>query len=100
MKALSFGMYGQDAMASVWNLNALGALRSGHAPAHGGSQRRGGTAAGEHRVVDLEAAGENHRDIAQTLFVTPKTVEVHLSNAHRTLGIRSSRELPTALAQS
>jgi hypothetical protein len=25
MKVLRFGMYGQDAMGSVWNLNALGA---------------------------------------------------------------------------
>jgi tetratricopeptide (TPR) repeat protein len=39
-----------------------------------------------------------NRDIAQSLFVTPKTVEVHLSNAYRKLGIRSRRELETALA--
>jgi DNA-binding CsgD family transcriptional regulator len=30
--------------------------------------------------------------------VTPKTVEVHLSNAYRKLGIRSRRELERALA--
>ena len=29
--------------------------------------------------------------------MTPKTVEVHLSNAYRKLGIRSRRELPAAL---
>jgi DNA-binding CsgD family transcriptional regulator len=54
--------------------------------------------ASERRVVDLAAAGETNRDIAQSLFVTPKTVEVHLSNAYRKLGIRSRRELPEALA--
>ena len=37
------------------------------------------------------------RQIAQALFVTPKTVEVHLSNAYRKLGIRSRRELARAL---
>jgi len=29
--------------------------------------------------------------------VTPKTVEVHLSNAYRKLGVRSRRELQSAL---
>jgi DNA-binding NarL/FixJ family response regulator len=55
---------------------------------------------GERRVVDLAAAGEKNRAIAQTLYVTPKTVEVHLSNAYRKLGIRSRRELAAALADA
>jgi DNA-binding CsgD family transcriptional regulator len=54
--------------------------------------------ASERRIVELAATGETNRDIAQTLFVTPKTVEVHLSNAYRKLGIRSRRELAGALA--
>jgi DNA-binding CsgD family transcriptional regulator len=49
--------------------------------------------ASERRVVARAAAGATNRDIAQALFVTPKTVEVHLSNAYRKLGIRSRREL-------
>jgi DNA-binding CsgD family transcriptional regulator len=52
----------------------------------------------ERRVVDLAADGRTNRLIAQELFVTPKTVEVHLTNAYRKLGIRSRRELPAALA--
>ena len=55
--------------------------------------------ASERRVADLAAGGETNRDIAQTLYVTPKTVEVHLSNAYRKLGIRSRRELAGALAR-
>jgi ATP/maltotriose-dependent transcriptional regulator MalT len=51
----------------------------------------------ERRVADLAAAGQTNRDIAQTLYVTPKTVEVHLGNAYRKLGIRSRRELAGAL---
>jgi DNA-binding NarL/FixJ family response regulator len=54
--------------------------------------------ASERRVVERAAGGETNRDIAQALFVTPKTVEVHLSNAYRKLGVRSRRELPGALA--
>jgi DNA-binding CsgD family transcriptional regulator len=56
--------------------------------------------ASERRVVDLAADGKSNRDIAQTLYVTPKTVEVHLTNAYRKLGIRSRRELGAALAAS
>jgi DNA-binding CsgD family transcriptional regulator len=54
--------------------------------------------ASERRVADLAAAGQTNRDIAQTLYVTPKTVEVHLSSAYRKLGIRSRRDLARALA--
>jgi DNA-binding NarL/FixJ family response regulator len=54
----------------------------------------------ERRVVDLAASGETNREIAQVLYVTPKTVEVHLSNSYRKLGIRSRRELPAALQQT
>ena len=54
--------------------------------------------ASERRVAAFAADGQSNRDIAQALFVTPKTVEVHLSNAYRKLGIRSRRELAAALA--
>jgi DNA-binding NarL/FixJ family response regulator len=54
--------------------------------------------ASERRVADLAAEGQTNKDIAQLLYVTPKTVEVHLSNTYRKLGIRSRRELVEALA--
>ncbi len=53
--------------------------------------------ASERRVALRAADGQSNRDIAQELFVTPKTVEVHLSAVYRKLGVRSRRELPTAL---
>ena len=52
----------------------------------------------ELRVAALAAEGRTNREIAQALFVTPKTVEVHLSGAYRKLDIRSRRDLPGALA--
>jgi DNA-binding CsgD family transcriptional regulator len=52
----------------------------------------------ELRVAKLASDGQTNRDIAQTLYVTPKTVEVHLTNAYRKLGIGSRRELPAALS--
>ena len=52
----------------------------------------------ERRVADLAAGGQTNRDIAQALYVTPKTVEVHLTNAYRKLGIGSRHDLARALA--
>jgi DNA-binding CsgD family transcriptional regulator len=51
----------------------------------------------EERVARLAADGMTNREVAQELFVTPKTVEVHLSNAYRKLEIRSRRQLAGAL---
>jgi len=52
----------------------------------------------ELRVARLAADGQTNRDIAQRLFVTPKTVEVHLTSAYRKLGIAGRSGLPSALA--
>jgi DNA-binding CsgD family transcriptional regulator len=51
----------------------------------------------ERRVADLAAAGMTNRQIAQSLFVTVKTVEAHLSAAYLKLDIRSRGELAVAL---
>jgi DNA-binding NarL/FixJ family response regulator len=53
--------------------------------------------ASERRVARLAAEGLTNRDIAQALFVTTKTVEVHLSAAYRKLGVTSRGELPAVL---
>jgi DNA-binding CsgD family transcriptional regulator len=54
--------------------------------------------ASERRVAQLAADGMSNKEIAQTLFVTIKTVEVHLSHAYRKLEIGSRAQLDTALA--
>jgi DNA-binding NarL/FixJ family response regulator len=43
----------------------------------------------EHRVAGMAVEGMSNKDIAQSLFVTVKTVEVHLSSVYRKLGITS-----------
>jgi DNA-binding CsgD family transcriptional regulator len=48
----------------------------------------------------MAAEEMTNREIAQALFVTPKTVEVHLSNAYRKLEIRNRRQLAAALGAS
>jgi len=54
---------------------------------------------GEHRVSGLAAQGMSNKQIAQALFVTSRTVEMHLSNAYRKLDISSREQLPAALPQ-
>ena len=51
----------------------------------------------ERRVAEMAADHMTNKDIAQALFVTPKTVEVHLSSVYRKLEISSRAQLPTAL---
>jgi DNA-binding NarL/FixJ family response regulator len=51
-------------------------------------------------VAALAASELTNREIAQTLFVTEKTVEIHLTNAYRKLGIRSRWQLPALLTES
>jgi DNA-binding CsgD family transcriptional regulator len=53
--------------------------------------------AGERRVAQLAASGRTNREIAQELFVTPKTVENHLRHAYAKLGIAGRRELAGVL---
>ncbi len=51
----------------------------------------------ERRIVERAAAGQTNRAIAEALFVTPKTVELHLRNAYRKLGARSRHDLARLL---
>ena len=60
-----------------------------------------GTAAltpAERRVAELAAAGASNKEIAEQLFLTLKTVENHLTNAYRKLGISSRTQLAQHLA--
>ncbi len=51
----------------------------------------------ERKVCGLAATELTNRQIAQTLFVTEKTVELHLTSAYRKLGIRSRFQLASLM---
>jgi DNA-binding CsgD family transcriptional regulator len=55
--------------------------------------------ASELRIAALARDGLSNPEIAQTLFVTRKTVEKHLASAYRKLGISARAELTDALGQ-
>jgi DNA-binding CsgD family transcriptional regulator len=54
----------------------------------------------ERRIATMAAEGASNKEIALSLFLTIKTVEMHLSSAYRKLDIRSRRDLGSALASS
>jgi DNA-binding CsgD family transcriptional regulator len=51
----------------------------------------------ERRIAKLAAEGMTNREIAQTLFLSVKTVESHLRSAYRKLDVSSREQLPAAL---
>ncbi|MEX2551562.1 MAG: AAA family ATPase [Actinomycetota bacterium] len=56
--------------------------------------------ASERRVAQMAAEGMPNRAIAQALFVTNRTVEVHLTHAYQKLGIRSRDGLGVAMSRA
>jgi DNA-binding CsgD family transcriptional regulator len=66
-------------------------------------RRRSGVSAltaSERQTAELAAAGRTTRQIAAGLFLSPKTIEGHLTSAFRKLGISSRAELGSLLAAS
>ncbi|MEU7384797.1 MULTISPECIES: AAA family ATPase [unclassified Streptomyces] len=51
----------------------------------------------ERRVASLAVMGHTNREIAAKLFITPSTVEQHLTRVYRKLRIKRRRDLPVDL---
>jgi ATP/maltotriose-dependent transcriptional regulator MalT len=58
-----------------------------------GTRTRAELTASEQRVAELAATGITNREMATTLFISPKTVEANLSRVYRKLNIHSRAEL-------
>jgi DNA-binding CsgD family transcriptional regulator len=55
--------------------------------------------ASERRVAELAGEGLTNREIAQSLFVTARTVEGHLTSVFRKLALDSREQIPAAIAR-
>jgi DNA-binding CsgD family transcriptional regulator len=86
-----------EALARRGRLN----LAAGSASTPGAARRlpssldRLGLTAREQEVLALVAIGRTNREIAETLFISPKTATVHVSNILGKLGVRSRVEAAT-----
>jgi DNA-binding CsgD family transcriptional regulator len=80
--------------AVLWSEKARAELAriGGRAPASGALTPT------EERVAALVAAGGTYREVADALFVSPKTVQWNLSKIYRKLGVRSRAELAAKLS--
>ena len=73
-------------------------MAAGGRPRRNASRGRDALTPSELRVAELAAAGRTNRQIAQSLFVTQRTVENHLTSAYAKLGITARPELAAVLA--
>ncbi|MBO0656045.1 AAA family ATPase [Streptomyces triculaminicus] len=51
----------------------------------------------ERRIAALAQGGVTNKAIAEALFITPRTVETHLTNVYRKLAVRGRTDLPGGL---
>ena len=89
--------------SGAWALegHALAELRAtGARPRRRLATGTGALTPSERRIAELAADGQLNREIAEALFVTTNTVEYHLRNAYRKLGISSRTDLASALGLS
>ena len=63
----------------------------------GRAPSRGELTPTEERVAALVVEGQTNREVAAALFVTERTVEYHLANIYRKVGVRSRTELARRL---
>ena len=72
-------------------------LATGARPRSPRATGRDALTASERRVAAMAKDGLSNREIAQALFLSPKTVEMHLGHAYRKLGIGSRAQLAGVL---
>jgi len=72
-------------------------VAAGARPRRDPVESRSTLTASELRVARMAAEGLTNREIAQALFLTEKTIEVHLTRAYRKLEIHSRSQLARAL---
>ncbi len=85
--------------AGPWAERARAALRAAGAVRRPESGRRPGELSDQElRVALAVGRGATNRQVAAELFVSPKTVEFHLGNVYRKLGIRSRSQLSALVA--
>ncbi|MDW5596062.1 AAA family ATPase [Conexibacter stalactiti] len=86
--------------AEPWARRAADELAAagGTRPSEGAPRTRDELSAHELKVALMVAHGMTNREVAAALFLSPKTIERHLSRIYRKLDVRSRTELARLLA--
>ncbi|MDP9183685.1 MAG: LuxR C-terminal-related transcriptional regulator, partial [Actinomycetota bacterium] len=85
--------------ADPWERRAEEGLRASGESLRRGFEADGDLTGAELRVAGLVAEGRPTREVAALLFLSPKTVEFHLSRIYRKLGVRGRAELARKLTE-
>ena len=93
-ESLTEALAGFEALgATLWAGKARDELaRIGGRPAVTGSLTES-----ERQIADLVAAGRSNREVAEALFLSPKTVSANLARIYRKLGVSSRTEMAAHL---
>ncbi|MFI6505263.1 AAA family ATPase [Nonomuraea typhae] len=89
-----YGLRQPLARQAVYDSITPGIRRRLHRRVETPAEPRGAVSPREEQVIKLAAQGLTNREIAESLFLSPRTVEVHVANALRKLGLTSRRQLP------
>lgn len=68
-------------------------IATGQRPRQDGTDPRERLTAQERLIVGKVAAGATSKEVAASLFLSPRTIDTHLRNIYRKLGITSRRQL-------
>ena len=80
--------------SALWSERARGELRaSGETARRRDPSTLDQLTAQEVHIAQLVAEGRTNRDVAGQLFLSPRTIDFHLRNVYRKLGIASRMEL-------
>ena len=91
--------YFEAAGAQLWASQTRAELRAtGETPAPPADASLSALTQQELQVTLIVAKGATNKEAAAALFLSPKTIEFHLGNTYRKLGIRSRTELVRRVA--
>jgi DNA-binding CsgD family transcriptional regulator len=85
--------------ARPWAALARAELRAAGASPRAPDSDPDDLTAQEARIARAVASGATNKEVAAELFLSPKTIEFHLSSIYRKLGIRSRTELAGLVAE-